>query len=135
MKGDALRSPMPFRIFQIDALPSLVIACKKSLKWRRVLRDNFPMSATIIDKKHRMTLPEAICEAVGLKPNDQIEWRVEDGEIRGRKLAALKPRKAFPRGSLLKYLTPERDDAQLAILSGCVTSSSGSGGTYPVPRR
>ena len=31
------------------------------------------------------------------------------------------PRKpAFPRGSLVKYLTPERDKEQLAILSGCV---------------
>jgi antitoxin component of MazEF toxin-antitoxin module len=46
------------------------------------------MSATIIDKKHRMTLPNSICAAVGLKPNDQVEWRVQDGEIRGRKLVA-----------------------------------------------
>jgi hypothetical protein len=29
-------------------------------------------------------------------------------------------KEAFPRGSLLKYLTPERDKEQLAILSGCV---------------
>jgi len=78
------------------------------------------MSATIIDKKRRMTLPENICEAVGLKPNDQVEWRVESGEIRGRKLVARKAKEAFPRGSLLKYLTPERDKEQLAILSGCV---------------
>ncbi|MGO9202185.1 MAG: hypothetical protein ACLQM8_16790 [Limisphaerales bacterium] len=26
----------------------------------------------------------------------------------------------FPRGSLLKYMTPERDAEQLAILSACV---------------
>ena len=26
----------------------------------------------------------------------------------------------FPRGSLLKYMTPERDQEQLAILKGCV---------------
>jgi hypothetical protein len=84
------------------------------------VRDNPFMSATIIDKKHRMTLPESICAAVDLKPKDQVEWRVEDGEIRGRKLVAQKPREDFPRGSLLKYLTPERDKAQLAILSGCV---------------
>ena len=44
------------------------------------------MSATLIDKKHRMTLPVSICAAVDLKPNDQVEWRVEDGEIRGRKI-------------------------------------------------
>jgi antitoxin component of MazEF toxin-antitoxin module len=78
------------------------------------------MSATIIDKKRRMTLPESVCEAVDLKPSDQVEWRVEAGEIRGRKLVAQKPKEAFPRGSLLKYLTPERDKEQLAILSGCV---------------
>jgi bifunctional DNA-binding transcriptional regulator/antitoxin component of YhaV-PrlF toxin-antitoxin module len=78
------------------------------------------MSATVIDKKHRMTLPDSICAAVGLKPNDQVEWRVEDGEIRGRKLVAQKTKEAFPRGSLLKYLTPERDKEQLAILSACV---------------
>ena len=78
------------------------------------------MTATIIDKKHRMTLPESICAAVGLKPDDHVEWRVEDGEIRGRKLVAQKPKEAFPRGSLLKYFTPERDKEELAILSGCV---------------
>jgi bifunctional DNA-binding transcriptional regulator/antitoxin component of YhaV-PrlF toxin-antitoxin module len=85
-----------------------------------LLRDNPDMSSTVIDKKHRMTLPESICAAVGLKPNDRVEWSVQGGEIRGRKLAAQKPREAFPRGSLLKYLTPERDKDQLAILAGCV---------------
>jgi bifunctional DNA-binding transcriptional regulator/antitoxin component of YhaV-PrlF toxin-antitoxin module len=87
---------------------------------RAFLRDNPSMSATIIDKKHRMTLPESICEAAGLKPNDQVEWRVEDGEIRGRKLVAQKSEEAFPPGSLLKYFTPERDEEELAILSACV---------------
>ena len=78
------------------------------------------MNATVIDKKRRMTLPESVCEAVGLKPNDQVEWRAEAGEIRGRRLVAQKSKEAFPRGSLLKYLTPERDKEQLAILSNCV---------------
>jgi AbrB family looped-hinge helix DNA binding protein len=78
------------------------------------------MSATVIDKKRRMTLPESICEAVGLQPNDQVEWRVENGEICGRKLVARKGKDGFPRGSLLKYLTRERDKEQLAILSSCV---------------
>jgi hypothetical protein len=93
---------------------------QKGFEERALLRDIPCMSATIIDKKHRMTLPESICAAVGLKPNDQVEWRVQDGEIRGRKLVAQKPKEAFPRGSLLKYLTPERDKDQLAILAGCV---------------
>ena len=78
------------------------------------------MNATVIDKKRRTTLPEAVCEAAGLKPYDQVEWRVETGEIHGRKLLPQKPKEAFPRGSLLKYLTSDRDQEQLAILSGCV---------------
>jgi bifunctional DNA-binding transcriptional regulator/antitoxin component of YhaV-PrlF toxin-antitoxin module len=78
------------------------------------------VNATIIDKKRRMTLPESICEAAGLKPKDRVDWRVEEGEIRGRKLVPKKAKEPFPRGSLLKYLTPERDKEQLAILSGCV---------------
>jgi bifunctional DNA-binding transcriptional regulator/antitoxin component of YhaV-PrlF toxin-antitoxin module len=90
------------------------------LETEAIVRDIPSMSATIIDKKHRLTLPESVCVAVGLKPNDQVEWRVEDGEIRGRKLVPQKRKEAFPRGSLLKYLTPERDKEQLAILSGCV---------------
>jgi len=87
------------------------------------MSDNPYMSATIIDKQHRLTLPESICSAMGLKTNDQVEWRVQDGEIRGRKLVAQKPKESFPRGSLLKYLTPERDKDQLAILGGCVQGS------------
>jgi bifunctional DNA-binding transcriptional regulator/antitoxin component of YhaV-PrlF toxin-antitoxin module len=78
------------------------------------------MSATVIDKKRRMTLPEEICEAIGLKPQDRVEWRVEAGEIRGRKLVPRKAKEAFPRGSLLKFITPERDREQLAILASCV---------------
>jgi bifunctional DNA-binding transcriptional regulator/antitoxin component of YhaV-PrlF toxin-antitoxin module len=78
------------------------------------------MNATVIDKKRRMTLPESICQRVGLKPNDQVEWRVEAGEIRGRRLVAQKPKEAFPPGSHLQYFTPERDKEELAILSGCV---------------
>ena len=78
------------------------------------------MSATVIDKKRRMTLPESICDAVGLQPNDRIEWRVEEGEIRGRKLVAQKAKERFPRGSLVKYLTRQRDKEQLAILSGSI---------------
>ena len=76
------------------------------------------MKATVIDKKRRMTLPESVCEAVGLKPNDQVvEWRVEGGEIRGRRLVAQKPKESFPPGSLLKYFTPARDKEELSILS------------------
>ena len=48
-----------------------------------------------------------------------VEWRVEAGEIRGRRLLAQKPKEAFPPGSLLKFFNPRRDKEELAILSGC----------------
>ncbi len=83
-------------------------------------RDIPSVNATVIDKKRRLTLPEFVCQEVGLKPNDQVEWRVEGGEIRGRKLVPKKSKEGFPRGSLLKYMTPERDREQLAVLSGCI---------------
>ena len=82
--------------------------------------DDVNMSATVVYEKRQTTLPAAIADAVGLKANDKIEWRVEDGEIRGRKVTPEGDGEAFPAGSLLPYLTAERDDEQLAILSGCV---------------
>lgn len=47
------------------------------------------MSATVVRAKRQTTLPEDVCQAAGLKVRDQVDWRVEDGEIRGR---VLKPR-------------------------------------------
>jgi hypothetical protein len=66
----------------------------------------------------------SICKAVNLKPNDQVDWRVENGEIHGRKLEAQKAKETFPPGSLIKYLTHDRDKEQLAILSNCVQGLS-----------
>jgi bifunctional DNA-binding transcriptional regulator/antitoxin component of YhaV-PrlF toxin-antitoxin module len=83
--------------------------------------DSSLMNATTIDENHRLTLPESICSAAGIEPNDRIEWRAQDGEIRGRKLPVRQEfQETFSRGSLLKYLTPERDKEQIAILAGCV---------------
>ena len=44
------------------------------------------MIATTIKDKRQTTLPAEVSEAAGLKPGDQVAWRYEDGEIRGRKL-------------------------------------------------
>ena len=44
------------------------------------------MSATIIREERQTTLPLEVCEAAGLAPGDQVDWRIEDGEIRGRKI-------------------------------------------------
>jgi len=44
------------------------------------------MSTTGIREKRQTTIPQEVCEAAGLRPGDEVEWRFEDGEIRGRKL-------------------------------------------------
>ncbi len=49
------------------------------------------MNATAIGEERQTTLPEEISEAAGLKPGDHVEWRFEEGEIRGRKV---KPQEA-----------------------------------------
>jgi bifunctional DNA-binding transcriptional regulator/antitoxin component of YhaV-PrlF toxin-antitoxin module len=46
------------------------------------------MSTTAIGERQQTTLPADVSEAAGLKPGDHVEWRFEDGEIRGRKLPA-----------------------------------------------
>ncbi len=79
------------------------------------------MSATVIRQKRQTTLPIDVVEAAGLKVNDQVEWRFEGGEIRGRKLEAKASEPAFPPGSLLKYFTREKNAEELALLAGCVT--------------
>ena len=44
------------------------------------------MSVTGIGDCRQITLPAEVSEAAGLQPGDPVEWRFEDGEIRGRKL-------------------------------------------------
>jgi len=46
------------------------------------------MSATVVRAKRQTTLPEDVCQAAGIRIRDQIDWRFEDGEIRGRKLVS-----------------------------------------------
>ena len=43
-------------------------------------------------EKRQTTLPADVCVAAGITVHDQIEWRFENGEIRGRKLLARAPR-------------------------------------------
>ena len=71
------------------------------------------MHTVTVDKYKRVRLPDA-------KPQEVFAYANNgDGSFT---LTAVKAEKKqpFPRGSLLKYLTPERDKEQLAILSGCV---------------
>ena len=53
------------------------------------------MSATILRKKRQITLPDEVCNAAGVRVNDQVEWRFEAGEIRGRKLHAIPTHKVI----------------------------------------
>jgi len=72
------------------------------------------ITTVTVDDKKRVRLPNA-------KPGQVFAFEsAEDGSVT---LTPVKPpqrKERFPRGSLLKYLTPERDAEQLAILKGCV---------------
>ena len=45
------------------------------------------MSATVVREKRQVTLPQDVVQAAGIEVDDQVDWRYEDGEIRGKKLA------------------------------------------------
>ena len=44
------------------------------------------MSATTVREKRETTLPQDVAEAAGIVPGDQVDWRFENGEIRGVKV-------------------------------------------------
>ena len=44
------------------------------------------MSATVVREKRQVTLPQEVVQATGIEVDDQVDWRFEDGEIRGKKL-------------------------------------------------
>ena len=60
------------------------------------------MSATAIREKRQTTLPADVSEAAGLEPGDQVDWRFEDGEIRGRKLVQQAEPKRIVRKLIMK---------------------------------
>ena len=65
------------------------------------------------DKYRRVRIPDA-------KPQ-QVFTYANNGDGSFTLTVVRAERKpAFPRGSLLEYLTPERDKEQLAIVSACV---------------
>ena len=70
------------------------------------------MKTVTVDDYQRVRLPDA-------KPRSKFAYESQaDGTIRLIPVKA-EGKEQFPRGSLLKYLTPERDAEQLAILKGC----------------
>lgn len=66
-----------------------------------------------VDEKKRVRIPDA-------KPGQQLSVQPQaDGSWTLTPVLPAEKLK-FPPGSLLKYLTPERDKEQLEILKGCV---------------
>ena len=65
--------------------------------------ENHTMSATVVREKRQTTLPSDVSEAAGLKPGDQVDWRFEDGEIRGRKLAPV-PKTRLSRAEVVRRI-------------------------------
>ena len=65
------------------------------------------------DAKQRVRIPDA-------KPHQVFAYSNNGNGSFTLTVVTAKTQRAFPRGSLLKYLTPERDKEQLAILAGCV---------------
>lgn len=58
----------------------------KRLAWRECACERLAMSATAVREQGQATLPADVLDAAGLKAGDQVDWRFEEGEIRGRKL-------------------------------------------------
>ena len=71
------------------------------------------MKTLTVDDSRRIRIPDA-------EPRQVFAYTQNgDGSITLVPVKA-KRKEMFPRGSLLKYMTAERDAEQLAILSGCV---------------
>jgi bifunctional DNA-binding transcriptional regulator/antitoxin component of YhaV-PrlF toxin-antitoxin module len=80
------------------------------------LCENQIMSATIVRERRQVTLPAEVCEPAGIEVGDQIDWRLEGDEIRGRKLAPVVSRRSSaklvkdPRTGLVYFDTPISDE-------------------------
>jgi len=71
------------------------------------------MKTLTVDANKRVRIPDA-------KPKQIFAYETNsDGMVTLTPVKADRKRR-FTRGSLLKYMTPERDREQLAILNGCV---------------
>ncbi|WCJ58877.1 hypothetical protein NXS98_14285 [Fontisphaera persica] len=65
------------------------------------------MSVTVIRAKRQTTLPKDVCQAAAIQEKDVVEWRFEDGEIRGRKL--------HPAQATTKVVKPVRHKGRLVL--------------------
>jgi hypothetical protein len=59
--------------------------------------ENQIVSATIVRERREVTLPAEVCEPAHIEVGDQIDWRFEGNEIRGRKLVPVAGRRGSAR--------------------------------------
>jgi len=71
------------------------------------------MKTLTADSAKRVRIPDA-------KPHQVFSYENHGNGTITLTVVKAEAKQKFPRGSLLKYLTPERDREQLAILKGCV---------------
>jgi hypothetical protein len=64
------------------------------------------MSATAVREKRQTTIPAEVFDAAGLRVDDQLDWRFEDGELRARKLV--------PKGRPARFKTKAEVRAAIA---------------------
>ena len=70
------------------------------------------MHTLTADKAKRVRIPDA-------KPGQVFAYETNGKIITLTPVVKSEPQEMFPRGSLLKYITPERNREQLAVQAGC----------------
>jgi len=70
------------------------------------------MKTLTVDDQKRIQIPDA-------KPRQVFSYVNNGDGTLTLALVKAKASESFPRGSLLKYFTPEKDKEELALLSGC----------------
>ncbi len=71
------------------------------------------MTTLKADNRKRIRIPDAI-------PGQVFAYEREaDGRITLTRVVKAERKERFPKGSLLKYFTPERNKEELAIQAGC----------------
>jgi hypothetical protein len=70
------------------------------------------MHTIVADDKKRVRIPD-------IKPGQVFAYEHDGKTITLTEVVKKEAKEPFPRGSLLKYLTPKRNREQLALQSGC----------------
>ncbi|MEI2763230.1 AbrB/MazE/SpoVT family DNA-binding domain-containing protein [Methanothrix soehngenii] len=71
------------------------------------------MTTTTLTRRHQITLPTAIVQALELAPGSQVEWSIgADGTLIGRPMPSRAQRAAALHGAGRKYLRPGADPVQ-----------------------